>query len=41
MADGHAQSRSITSAALLVEFAVGRGLAAADLLRHTGIRERD
>ncbi|BEK91566.1 AraC family transcriptional regulator [Nocardia seriolae] len=41
MTDGQAQLRSITSAALLVEFAVARGLATPDLLRHTGIRERD
>lgn len=41
MADGQAQLRSITSAALLVEFAVGRSVKTSALLRGTGIRERD
>ncbi|MGW2659865.1 AraC family transcriptional regulator [Nocardia tengchongensis] len=41
MTDGQAQLRSITSAALLVEFAVVRGIGTAELLRHTGIRERE
>ncbi|WP_157574192.1 AraC family transcriptional regulator [Nocardia jejuensis] len=41
MTDGQAQLRSITSAALLVEFAAGRGLETPALLRDTGIRDRD
>ncbi|UGT40042.1 AraC family transcriptional regulator [Nocardia yamanashiensis] len=41
MTDGQGQLRSITSAALLVEFALGRGLEQADMLRRTGIRESD
>ncbi|MFC9993214.1 AraC family transcriptional regulator [Nocardia sp. NPDC127526] len=41
MTDGQAQLRSITSAALLVDFATGRGLETATVLRETGIREAD
>ncbi|GAB4582762.1 AraC family transcriptional regulator [Nocardia sp. IFM 10818] len=41
MTDGQAQLRSITSAALLVDFATGRGLETAVVLRDTGIREAD
>ncbi|WP_067531398.1 AraC family transcriptional regulator [Nocardia crassostreae] len=41
MTDGQAQLRSITSAALLVDFATGRGLETAVVLRDTGIRESD
>ncbi|MRH90360.1 helix-turn-helix domain-containing protein [Nocardia sp. SYP-A9097] len=41
MTDGQAQLRSITSAALLVEFASGRGTPTPALLRGTGIREGD
>ncbi|MFF2553059.1 AraC family transcriptional regulator [Nocardia sp. NPDC058058] len=41
MTDGQAQLRSITSAALLVEFASGRGIPTPALLRGTGIREGD
>ncbi|MFJ4656498.1 AraC family transcriptional regulator [Nocardia sp. NPDC088792] len=41
MTDGQGQLRSITSAALLVEFSTARGLAVSRLLRDTGIREQD
>ncbi|MBL1077431.1 AraC family transcriptional regulator ligand-binding domain-containing protein [Nocardia sp. 2] len=41
MTDGLAQLRSITSAALLVEFARGRDIPLKALLRDTGIREPD
>ncbi|QLY31476.1 AraC family transcriptional regulator [Nocardia huaxiensis] len=41
MTDGLAQLRSITSAALLVEFARGRDIPLTALLRDTGIREAD
>ncbi|MEV6772752.1 AraC family transcriptional regulator ligand-binding domain-containing protein [Nocardia sp. NPDC051030] len=39
MTDGQANLRSITSAALLVEFATSRGLELPTLLRDTGIRD--
>lgn len=41
MAEDLARLRSITSTTLLAEFATGRGLALAEILRDTGIREID
>ncbi|NNH69527.1 AraC family transcriptional regulator [Nocardia uniformis] len=41
MAEELERLRSITSTALLTEFAAGRGLAMSSVLRHTGIREQD
>ncbi|NNH69526.1 AraC family transcriptional regulator [Nocardia uniformis] len=41
MAEELERLRSITSTALLVEFAGGRGLSLPSILRHTGIREAD
>ncbi|MFI1918126.1 AraC family transcriptional regulator ligand-binding domain-containing protein [Nocardia sp. NPDC020380] len=41
MAEELARLRSITSTALLAEFALGRGLEPSVILRHTGIREAD